>query len=261
MIEDSAAKPRELRTQSDNSDILNTEGCLLYVIDDDLPTLELYQKVLAMNAREMIVKTFTTPLKALEEMEEMEPDLIICDVMMPEMNGKDFVKHITNIEKYRSIPVILITAGRYDMAFKRECLDRGAIDFLTKPVDLDDLTCRIRSLLRFRLLARNLARTNHEIQEMQKIIMEQEKLKTLNTIIVTLNHEINNPLTSLIGNMELYLADPPTEGLDEIQEAYEAALKIRDIVMKITKVRLSDKVTYLNDVEMFDLNKVGVDES
>lgn len=235
----------------------NLENPVIAVIDDHPATLKLYEKVLKDLGPSYIVKTFTSPIEGLAEVQKGEIDLVLSDVMMPEMDGLDLAKAILSDPNLQGIPIILVTAAKFTSSDRIRSLETGAVDVMIKPVNFDELGMKIKSILRLRLLTKELAKSQTKLLRMQMAVTEQEKLKTLNSIIVTLNHEINNPLTTLIGNLELFLADPPTtNGMDEIQEAYVAALGIRDIIMKITRLRLHDKTTYLENIEMFDIRKV-----
>lgn len=244
---------------TDSQDPMNLvfERPVIVVVDDHPDTLKLYEKVLSDSDSSYIVKTFTSPVEALEEIRKGETDLVLSDVMMPEMDGLELAATILLDKKLEGTSIVLITAAKFNTADKIRGLKTGAVDVMSKPVNFDEMLMKIKSFLRLRLLTKELAKSKAELLKMQRAVTEREKLNTLNSIIVTLNHEINNPLTTLIGNLELFLADPPAiKGIVEIQEAYTAALSIRDIVMKITRLRLGDKTMYLENIEMFDIRKV-----
>ncbi len=99
-----------------------------------------YDYVFAGNGRE-----------ALRTMDKHEPDLIICDIMMPEMDGYTFLKKVKKNSAWKSIPFIFLTA-KADTAMKIEGLEEGADDYIAKPFNALELLARIRSLLRLRTL-------------------------------------------------------------------------------------------------------------
>jgi len=86
---------------------------------------------------------------ALAQIDDIEPDLILLDVMMPEMDGFEVCRHIKSVERWRHIPVILITALDGKNILVRG-LDAGADEFVTKPVTGSELRARVRSMLRIK---------------------------------------------------------------------------------------------------------------
>jgi len=82
---------------------------------------------------------------ALNHVENNPPDLILLDVMMPDMDGYEVTRRIRQNSKLPYIPILLITAHRRSNII--EGLSAGANDFIRKPIDLDELLSRVRSLL------------------------------------------------------------------------------------------------------------------
>ena len=100
-------------------------------------------------APEYTVKVAENGVKAWEMIPELQPDIIVSDVMMPEMDGNELCRLVkTNIQKSH-IPLILLTA-RSAKEQKLEGLESGADDYITKPFDFDILSMRIKKLLQLR---------------------------------------------------------------------------------------------------------------
>lgn len=90
---------------------------------------------------------------ALEKALEFQPDLIISDLMMPEMDGAELVERLRNDEHCCHIPLIMLTA-RADMESKRDCFEKGSDAFLEKPFSVEELRSRSHQLIERRKLLR-----------------------------------------------------------------------------------------------------------
>lgn len=99
---------------------------------------------------------------------ELQPDLIISDVMMPVMNGYEMTKKIKEDNLLKRTPVIMLTA-KSDISSKIEGIEYGADDYLTKPFNSKELLTRIRMLLKTRKYEIAIEKRNHEIEEELKI--------------------------------------------------------------------------------------------
>jgi diguanylate cyclase (GGDEF)-like protein len=118
------------------------------VVDDDADKLSLLSVALGMEGYN--VRTAENGRAALAAVESYPPDLIITDVMMPEMDGYELAREIRRNPQTRFIPLILQTAGRHDPHDLRLGAQVGALGFVTDPTDLDLLLARARTLLEFK---------------------------------------------------------------------------------------------------------------
>jgi len=86
---------------------------------------------------------------AIDSLDSYLPDIILLDIMMPEMDGIEVCKRIKSMSKWRTVPIIVVTAlsGKDDLA---RCLEAGADDFIGKPVNRVELRARINSMLRIK---------------------------------------------------------------------------------------------------------------
>jgi len=115
----------------------------ILVVEDDSEISQLYSRVLTKNGYS--VTAAVNGREALEALDKSYFDLIICDIMMPVMNGYEFVRELR--EGGCNIPVMMITAkDAFDD--KRQGFMSGTDDYMVKPVDLDEMLLRVGALLR-----------------------------------------------------------------------------------------------------------------
>lgn len=114
---------------------------------DDIPD-NLFLIKLALEQQGYRVVSVNNGATALEQIEKSLPDLILLDVMMPEMDGYEVTRRIRQNPNLPFIPILLITA--HEESSLVQGLDAGADEFIRKPVQIDELQARVRSLLRLK---------------------------------------------------------------------------------------------------------------
>ena len=82
-------------------------------------------------------------LKGVESAQKNSPDLIICDIMMPEMDGYETISAIRKNQKYKNLPIFAVTAKAM-IGDRDKCIKVGASDYISKPVDTDQLLSLLR---------------------------------------------------------------------------------------------------------------------
>ncbi len=123
-----------------------THDALILAIDDNAEVLKLMKMLLS---DEFDVEVATSAEKGLALMREKSPDLVLCDVMMPGMDGHAFCRTVKADAALKHMPVILVTA-RTGAEMLAEGMQAGADDYISKPFDSVELKARIRALLRIR---------------------------------------------------------------------------------------------------------------
>ncbi|MEX2672111.1 MAG: response regulator [Phycisphaeraceae bacterium] len=156
----SAQKP-VVKSSSDAGEIDLTDSTIL-IVDDNQQNLELLQAYLeGLPCR---IVTATDGLEALAAVEREEPDVILLDVMMPRMSGFEVCKKLKSDPATRAIPIIMVTALN-ELGDVERGVESGTDDFVSKPVKKLELVTRVKSLLRFRHLKRELNRTLADNQQ------------------------------------------------------------------------------------------------
>lgn len=123
---------------------MSASGRHILVVEDEPAVQTLLRKQL--EGAQYQVTLASDGLEGLMKLEGMKPDLIICDMMMPNLDGMGFVRAIKSNPKTHSIPVIFLTA-KSDPRTMIEGINVGARFYLTKPIQLDDLLSKVARVL------------------------------------------------------------------------------------------------------------------
>jgi len=172
---------------------------IILLVEDDLALLNGMCDTLDMVGYRTV--TATNGREALASLREMRPDLIISDIMMPEMDGYDFHQAVSSDSDTATIPFIFLTA-KSDQADVRKGLRDGVDAYLIKPFDLEDLLIHVENKLRRFATIRQEALT--QLDELQQ------------QIITMFSHELRTPLTYIQGYTDLLAGQPEVSGRDEI---------------------------------------------
>ncbi|HYF03631.1 MAG TPA: response regulator [Patescibacteria group bacterium] len=116
-------------------------GKTVLVVDDDARNLLSLTK--ALEQQQMIIQQATDGKEALERLKDSIPDVMLLDIMMPEMDGYEVLKFIRNDQTLRNLPVIALTAKTMNSE-RDKCIQAGASDYISKPVDFDKLLSLLR---------------------------------------------------------------------------------------------------------------------
>ncbi len=182
----------------------STENVL--VVDDDPRNCRLLESYLKLEGVE--VRTAEDGPAALRLAREKTPDVVLLDVMMPGMSGYEVCRILKNEPATRLTQVMLVTALA-GTVHQVEGLDTGADDYVAKPVRREEFLARVRALLRARRLLVELEGARAELAA------RNEELELKKTLAQTLVHDLKNPLSVVVGNLDLleWQADQRTSDL------------------------------------------------
>ncbi len=198
----------------------------ILVVDDQPINVQLLKRKLERSG--LLVSTANNGLEALEQVKAHKPDLILLDLMMPDMDGIEVCERLQSSSDTRSIPVIFVTA-RTTKESKLEGLAVGAVDYITKPIDLDETVARVQTQLRF-------AAINRENLELQRRLEESRRAATIGAVAQGIAHNLNNLLGVVIGYLDLIKSgyDKPATVKKNAQNVDDAIQRIVGIVRQLS---------------------------
>ena len=122
---------------------------IVAIVDDRITNLKILERLATSLNDSVVVKTFDSPLSALDFAAKQEPDIVITDFKMPEMDGAEFIRRFRALENCIDVPVMVITAYE-DKDLRYRALEAGATDYLLSPVDHHEFRVRSHNLLMLR---------------------------------------------------------------------------------------------------------------
>lgn len=206
----------------------------VFMIQDRLEH-EGYEVITAFNGKDGIER-------ALNEI----PDLILLDVMMPDITGFEVCKILVNDDKTKHVPIILVTA-KSTAEDTKEGLEAGAFDYIKKPFNRIELLARVHSALKF--------------ADVQKSLIASEKRDTFFATVVTANHKIKQPLTllslsSAALKRELNKEEISREAIQKRLNYIDIAIKeITDVLNQLNELKEPVLSNYTKDIKMIKVDE------
>ena len=216
----------------------------ILVIDDLPENVFILQDRLENEGYEVIVAYDGN--SGIEKVYSHLPDLILLDVMMPDITGFEVCKILVNDEKTKHIPIILVTAkaGSEDT---KEGLEAGAFDYIKKPFNRVELFARVKSALK--------------LSEANKLLLDVEKRATYIATVVTANHKIKQPLTllslsSAAIKRELKKEEISREAiLSRISYVDIAIKEINEVLNKLNSIKEPTLSEYTKNIKMINVDE------
>ncbi len=216
----------------------------ILVIDDLPENVFLIQDRLEHEGFEVI--TAYDGQNGIEKCINEKPDLVLLDVMMPEISGFEVCNHLISNPATSTIPIILVTA-KSTAEDTKEGLEAGAFDYIKKPFNRIELIARVNSALKF--------------ADMQKKLLIAEQKSTFSATMVTANHKIKQPLTlislsSAAIKRELHKEEVVKENILNRLSFIEGGIKeISDVLNELSSVKTPEFSNYVKNIKMVDLDK------
>ncbi len=220
---------------------------LMLVVDDEPLNRKLLESYLRSEGYRML--GCGDGPTALSLTREHLPDVILLDVMMPEMTGHEVCRILKSEPKTRNCQVMMVTALT-GTANTVEGLDTGADDYVSKPVRREEFLAKVRALVRASGLL-------HELEAARDTLAARnDELQLKKTLAQTLVHDLKNPLTTILGNLELLRRDAEEKVRDRIDRSLRSASRMVKMVMNLLDVekleegRLRPKTETINAVDI-----------
>ncbi|HTJ78806.1 MAG TPA: response regulator [Rariglobus sp.] len=206
----------------------------ILVVDDQPINVQLLKRKLEKEGIE--VSTAYSGVEALDSVEKDKPDLILLDVMMPDMDGIEVCLRLQASEASRSIPIIFVTA-RNNKEGKLEGLAVGAVDYITKPIDLDETLARVQTQLRF-------VSINREMIALQRRLVEARRAATIGAVTQGVAHNLNNLLGVVMGYLDLIKThyDKPESVKRNAEHVESAVQRIVSIIRQLSSLVVKSRL-------------------
>ena len=244
----------------------------ILVIDDSPTNLEVLYETLSYAGYEVLVEM--DGLSGIEQVNHNPPDLILLDVMMPKIDGFETCRQLQANPATKDIPIIFITALT-EAEEKLKGLTLGAVDYITKPFQQEEVLARVQLHLKLRYLhleltlqkqqleqrvqerTAELSHTLEELKQTQLKLIQSEKTSALGQIVAGVSHEVNNPVGLISTN--LYHANQYIQDLIDLIKIYQK--KFPDVGVEISeKIDNMDLEHILGDLpKLLSSMKLGTD--
>ncbi len=210
----------------------------IFIIDDNKMNINLINSILGKEGYEVFSTLDSTT--AFKKTIEIKPDLILLDIMMPEMDGFQVCEQLKASDQTRFIPIIFLTSRNDEEGIKR-AFELGAADYVTRPFNRTELLARIR--------------THLDLKNTHQKLIKLERQSAILAMAVTANHEINQPLTVLSGNLFLLKESLSSKALSPKEMEYmermeRAIMKIKMILEKFRNPSSIKIQKYIEDTKM-----------
>jgi two-component system, sensor histidine kinase and response regulator len=219
----------------------------ILLVDDSADSLRLLQVTLKLKGYNVIIAD--SGAEALVKIAESPPDLVLLDVVMPDMDGYEVTRQIKHNSNLPFIPILLVTGSEKSSVVKG--LDAGADEFICKPVDKKELLARVRALLRLK----------HSMDEQLFLSQRREDFVT------RLTHDLRTPLIAADQFLKLLqrgvfgnTLSAMRESLEQMAQSNQTLLSMVDTLLEVYQYEAGGKTLDFFVVDLWELCQQVVQE-
>jgi CheY-like chemotaxis protein len=208
------------------------------------------------------VETRATLRETRAAVQAQLPDLLLLDRVLPDGDGCVLCQELKADPSTLGLPIIMLTV-RDTVEDRVEGLLRGADDYIPKPFHPREFLARVHSALRAHWLQRELEQKAVELAEKHQVLVatqeqlvRSQRMAAIGEIGLAIRHEINNPLGSILGFVDLLIAQAdafPEGARRKLDAIRQATIRIRDVVRRLEDIRDDRTVEYVQGIQMTDL--------
>lgn len=225
---------------------------LILLVDDTPLNIRILGRILKNDDYEIAVAV--NGKETFDFIENKIPDLILLDVMLPDINGFDICAKLKSEDRTKEIPIMFLTA-KVEVEDKVKGFKLGAVDYITKPIEEEEVLVRVRTQIDVKKSKDEIKNAYDKLVKTQSELIKLEKKNSAMAIAVTANHELNQPLMVLQGYLEIFLMTIDVANLSDQQkkclnEINKSVNKMSDILEKFKNVNNLSFKDYEKETEM-----------
>jgi CheY-like chemotaxis protein len=211
-------------------------------VDDNPVNIKIEQAILGKSGYRTV--SASSGRECIRTLMEFDPDLILLDICMPEMNGIEVCKTLKKEKHLMDIPVIFITAST-DNEILKEAFESGATDYVRTPINRVELLTRIKSALTERKLVES--------------YIGEERLKGILEMAGAVCHEINQPMQAISGYSEILLMGISTDNplYKNVKKIKDQVVRMGTIARKLAGITRYETKSYVGDLRIIDIEKAS----
>jgi signal transduction histidine kinase len=232
-----------------------SERPTVLVVDDNRLNIDLLVDVLKDDYKLLVA---LNGVSALDIIHNVLPDIVLLDIMMPEMDGYEVCRRLKSDERTGQIPVIFITA-KSQSEDEAKGLALGAVDYITKPVNPAIVQARIKTHLALYNQNRELEEKVHnrtlELEKSKEKADEASRAKS--AFLANISHELRTPLNHIMGLSSLLLEiDTDPERLELIRPLHDGAAQLAGLFDQLLDLTMLESDAVRIDRKFFDFPKI-----